>query len=227
MYALVAGAGRPRRAAGIGGEPIRIVRMAGVDAAVGVLRRVPKPTVAAMRRYDEVQRELMRGYVSVLPARFGTCAASLDHLAVSIRDRRDAIRRNLRLVRGRTQMTVRVFSGSESSLNHPRTTSETVQSRFTVGSEYGDREAKGTEYLQRRMAEIQIPGAGPLRRAVSRWVRAELTERHRAGRLAGTLYHLVPRTSVPAYRQAAERAARDAGLTIVVTGPWPPYAFAE
>jgi Gas vesicle synthesis protein GvpL/GvpF len=37
----------------------------------------------------------------------------------------------------------------------------------------------------------------------------------------------VPRGAVPAYRRALARAAGDAGLTIVVSGPWAPYAFAD
>jgi len=41
------------------------------------------------------------------------------------------------------------------------------------------------------------------------------------------MYHLIARGAVPAYRRAIERAALDADLTTVVSGPWPPYAFTE
>ena len=83
------------------------------------------------------------------------------------------------------------------------------------------------------MTETQIPAADPLRMAVAKWVRAERIERHaqdlstspRASQLIGSLYHLVPRTAVPGYRRAIERAALEAGLTTIVSGPWPPYAF--
>jgi hypothetical protein len=74
---------------------------------------------------------------------------------------------------------------------------------------------------------MQIPGAEPLRAAVKKWVRAEHLERLDGRRLAGSLYHLVPRGAVPNYRAALERAARTADLTIVISGPWPPYAFAD
>jgi hypothetical protein len=40
-----------------------------------------------------------------------------------------------------------------------------------------------------------------------------------------SVYHLVPRSSVDAYRRVLERAAAGAHLRIVVTGPHPPYAF--
>jgi hypothetical protein len=38
---------------------------------------------------------------------------------------------------------------------------------------------------------------------------------------------LVPRSAVAAYRAAVERAAAERGLRIVISGPWPPYAFAN
>jgi hypothetical protein len=74
---------------------------------------------------------------------------------------------------------------------------------------------------------MQIPAAEPLRSAVKKWVRAEHVERLDRGRLAGSVYHLVPRSAVPNYVAALERAARAADLTIVISGPWPPYAFAD
>jgi hypothetical protein len=249
LYALVAGADGPLRATGIAGERLRAARVGGIDAVIGVVPRPPKPTVAVMRKYDEIERKLMAIYASVLPARFGTCAATLDELAESVRDRRATIHRNLRLVRGRVQMTVRLFTSSEStpnrfrvgpepvqsrlrtrsesSTNSFRVGPEPVQSRLRTGSEYGDEATQGTEFLRRRMAETEIPGAARLRPAVVRWVRAERSQRHSGGQLAGTLYHLVPRSAVPAYRRAISRAALDEGLTTIVSGPWPPYAFAD
>jgi hypothetical protein len=225
LYALVAGAGGPARIVGVAGERVRTVRLSGIDAVIGIVPRPPKPTVGTLRRYDRIGRELMGIYPSVLPARFGTCAPTLDELAASVRDRRATIRRALRLVRRRAQMTVRVFFRSESSPNRFRVHSDPVQSGLRTGSEYGDGATQGTQYLQRRMAETRIPGAEPLRAAVARWVRAERTERHGQVRLAGSLYHLIPRSAAPAYRRALERAALEAGVTVVVTGPSPPYAF--
>jgi hypothetical protein len=42
-----------------------------------------------------------------------------------------------------------------------------------------------------------------------------------------TVYHLVPRASAEAYRRALARHAADAGVRVVISGPWPPYAFAD
>jgi hypothetical protein len=248
LYALVAGANGRLRATGMADEPLRVVRIAGIDAVIGALPRAPKPTMAAMRRYDAVERALMARYASVLPARFGTCAATVDALAASVRDRSVSIRRNLKLVRHRAQMTVRVFTaGSESIPNQFGVDSESIPNRFRVGSEpvpfrvdsepvqsrlrtdseYGDGSTRGTEYLARRVTETQVPGASRLRPAVARWVRAERSERHPGGQLAGTVYHLVPRSAAAAYRGAVSRTAQEAGMTTIVSGPWPPYAFTD
>ena len=216
IYAVVSGASGPIRGEGASGERLRRTRVAGLDLVIGSVARVPRPTAAALRRYDVAVRQLMATHGSVLPARHGTCAATLDELTHVIQERRDALRRSLRLVRHRVQMTVRVFSGSES-----------VQSRFRVGSEWSDEATQGRQYLQRRAAEMQIPGSEPLRAAVKTWVRAERVERHDRGRLAGSIYHLVPRGATAAYRISLQRAALAADLTIVVSGPWPPYAFAD
>jgi hypothetical protein len=42
-----------------------------------------------------------------------------------------------------------------------------------------------------------------------------------------TVYHLVPRASAEAYRRAIDRAAAAARLQVIVSGPWPAYAFVD
>jgi len=44
--------------------------------------------------------------------------------------------------------------------------------------------------------------------------------------LLASVYHLVPRESLDAYQAAVTTAARNAGLRVTTSGPWPPYAFA-
>ncbi len=225
VYAVVSGASGPLRADGASGERLRRVRVSGLDLVIGLVPRVPRPTPATLKRYDAAVRRLMETHGSVLPARYGTCAATVEELTTTTLDRREVLRRSLRLVRHRVQMTVRVF-GSRSTQSRLRDNSESAPSRFRVDSEYGEGATQGRQFLQRRAAELQIPGTEPLRAAVRKWVRAERAERYDRGRLAGSMYHLVPRGAAPAYRSALQRAALAANVTIVVSGPWPPYAFA-
>ena len=225
-YALVAGRVQPLRLTGIAGERLTIVNAGGIAVVVGRVARVPRPAAATLRRYDEVMRALTTVYASVLPVRFGTCAATVDEITHPVRDRGVVIRRNLHLVRNRVQMTIRIFS-SEQGQTGVRPGSERGRSGVRTGSELEYGATQGTQYLRRRAADLQIPGAEPLRAAAAQWVRAERRERHDRGRLVGSLYHLIARRSAGPYRRAIERAALDAGLTTIVSGPWPPYAFTE
>ena len=85
----------------------------------------------------------------------------------------------------------------------------------------------GRDYLRHRAraaaAQRAVPGFEPVSNAVARWVRDERVEQ-RGG--VSSVYHLVPRSSADAYRRAVRLSAAAAGLTAIVTGPWPPYAFA-
>jgi hypothetical protein len=231
VYAVVSGATGSLHINGVAGERLRRTRVAGIDLIVGNIATVPRPTDAALRRYDAAVRRLMATHGSVLPARYGTFAPTLEDLAQNVKDRRDAIRSALRIVRHRVQMTVRIFRGSDRGQTPVRTPvrprTDPGPNGVRSGSEYEYGATQGRQYLQRRAAELQIPGADPLRTAVRKWVRSERVEPRARGPLAGSIYHLVPRGAAPAYRTAVERAARAANLTVVVSGPWPPYAFGE
>jgi hypothetical protein len=41
------------------------------------------------------------------------------------------------------------------------------------------------------------------------------------------VYHLIPVSAAAEYRRAISRSAADIGLPAIVSGPFPPYAFAE
>jgi hypothetical protein len=236
VYALTSRSRRPRgpiRATGLRGERLRQVRVGSVDAIVGTLPRPPRPTRDALRRYDRVIRELAAQHPSLLPVRFGMCVAALGELELAFRARGDRLRAALRLVRGRVQMTLRLFGvvpGSDRGRTGVRSGSDRGQSGVRSGS---DREYEatqgsgmsGAQYLRTRVAETAIPAFDPLRAAVRRWVKAERVERHDRGRLIASVYHLIPRASADRYRRAVERAAAGADVTMIVSGPWPPYAF--
>ena len=237
VYALTSRSRRrrvPIRTTGLRGEQLRQVSVGGVGAIVGTLPRAPRPTRDALRRYDRVIRDLASRHPSLLPARFGMCVADLAELEATLRPRSDRLRATLRLVRGRAQMTLRLFGvvpGSDRGQTGVRSGSYRGQIGVRSGSdrEYGATQGSGTsgaQYLRNRAAEIAIPAFDPLRAAVRRSVKAERVERHDRGRLIASVYHLIPRASADRYRRAVERAARGADLTVVVSGTWPPYAFA-
>ena len=198
---------------GIGRERLRAVTVGSIAAVVGELRRTPKPADAALRTYDRVLRALSQRWPALLPARFGTCVQDLIELTFILQSRQETLRRSLRAVRGRVQMTARVVQAPAATPGIPGGATSTIP-------------GSGAHYLKARAAaagrEREILGFDPVRAAVRRWVRDEHVERRGS---VVSVYHLVPRGQAQRYRVALERAAQDAGLHVVVSGPWPPYAF--
>jgi hypothetical protein len=181
-------------------------------AAVVSDRSTPvPPTASNLRRYDQTMREIAERFPAVLPARFGTVTAE-DELMVILSARQAALARALSRVRGRVQMTLRII-----------TPAANVRAGTT---RHVGRPESGHDYLTARAREAAaarvVAGFEPVRVAVARWVKDELVER-RAG--VASVYHLIPRSSADAYRRAVEAASAAAGLRLLVSGPWPAYAF--
>lgn len=213
VYALasrLAGPAAPGRISvrGVLGEPLQAVRIGPIDAIVGRVRAIPKPTDSNLRRYSRVMSALWRRTPALLPARFGTSARDLADLQVMIRSRERTLRRSLRAVRNRAQMTVRLVTKGE-----PDTARATPKGKQS-----------GTQYLRARQRAYAVPSFAPLRAAVRRWIRDERVEK-RGG--VASIYHLVPRGSADRYESAIQEAARTAGVRMILSGPWPPYAFAD
>lgn len=210
VYAVTPAGGVPRHARGVAGERLSSVSAGRVRAVVGEVTRAPQASAASLRRYDRVVRTLWSGCPSLLPARFGTRFETVEELRQVLYSRRDRLARDLRRVRGRAQMNLRILGLPDIE--------ETVRPRR--------RAASGTAYLHGRAADAlrqrRVPGFDAVRAEVERFVRGEEVEKWKRG---ATVYHLVPRASAGVYQRTLERAAAAAGLRVVVTGPHPPYAF--
>ena len=142
---------------------------------------------------------------AVLPARFGSLLEKRDLTAV-VGAHEHEIVSALARVRHHVQMTVRV-------LGQRRTVPSTVQPARMSGREYLER--------ARRAATPPITEeAERLLKAVHTVVAHERRE-HGAGGLLATIYHLVHVRHVARYRKAA--AVPPPG--VMVSGPWPPFAF--
>ena len=205
VYALTSRLSGALDVRGIAGEPLQAVHLGRLDAIVGRVRATPKPTDRNLRRYGKTMSDLWRRVPALLPARFGTSARDVEDLRAMVRARERVIRRRLRAVRHRAQMTIRLV---------------TPQSDPPPAIE----RSSGTSYLRSRQREQAVPAFAPLRAAVRRWVREERVEKRHG---VASIYHLVPRGSIERYRSAMERAAQDAGVRMVTSGPFPPYAFAD
>jgi hypothetical protein len=202
----------PSRSIRVAGHRIELVAVGPMWAAIEELERPPELSEDSLRsQQHDVAVALARRFDAILPARFG---AALDTLALErfVNSRRRRIQRAFDAVRGRAQMTVRLFGPEVPAPGTAR------------------RPATGTLYLQsqRQAACVPLPAYGlAIRRAVRHLVERERVDAGR-GRLRATLHHLIERSRAAEYRSLVRRAIEkqpfdDEG---VVSGPWPPFAFA-
>ena len=158
----------------------------------------PRPSPEALLAHDRVVEAAMaRG--PVLPLRFGTVLADESRLADELRARRAEFLRGLELVRGRVEIGLRAVAKR-------------------TGASTGRAYVEGLLQARRAGRDLHAPLAELA-------VASRLRERG-AGPL--TASYLVDRVEATSFRARAEElaAARDE-LSVVVTGPWPPYSFAE
>jgi hypothetical protein len=198
------------------GERLRLVRRGAVAAVVSDRARAAAPSPANLRRYDRTMHELAERFPAIIPARFGTSMTE-EELISTLASRRAAFAGALSSVRGRVQMTVRVVAqrGSRKDGGHSISEASAASTSIT-GRDYLKARARAAE------AARMVPGFEPVRDAVVRWVREERVE-HRGE--VSSVYHLIPRAATEAYRRAVQASATAAGLRVIVSGPWPPYAF--
>lgn len=192
------------------GERLHAFVRAGMAAIVGEMRARPQASPRNLRAYHSALERLADELPAVLPARFGTSMHDLEELAWVMEARARSLRSGLRLVRSRVQMTVRFARPAADNRISPPPVDRT----------------SGRAYLRSREAAhrqlLRADECITLRNAVKRWVRDERVEA-RAGVL--TVYHLIPRASADAYRNAAHRAFAS-GFVPEVGGPYPAFAFA-
>ena len=218
VYALVDRSFSISRLRGIEHEPLRLVRVGKAAAVIGSVRRRLEPNTASIRRYDDIVRMLAERTTAILPARFGTTVADVHEIQQLLHARQRPLARALGHVRGRAQMTVRLML--EPAIDSPEPRAVDASRVNAMG--------RGAAYLRQRAADAarsrEIPAFQTVRASVQRFIRDEQVEKRKD---IATVYHLIPRASAASYRRTLETAARESGLRIIVSGPWPPYAFAE
>lgn len=165
---------------------------------------------ANMKKHDRVVRRVARSCPAVLPFRFGSVVANRATLRSLLAPIAPAIARGLERVRDATQFTLRVY-GTPARSPKPK-----------------KGEGPGTRFMAERLRKHQVPEIEPVTRATRALVRETHAQRHDRAPLLASVYHLVARTDARRYRSALAKAMKELrGVRIDVTGPWPPYAFAE
>lgn len=217
LYAVTPGPEAPPLAPrGLAGEPLRALGCGDLFAVVGEPGEVAVDA-AALAGHDRTVRALAASAAALLPARFGQRFDGEDEVRALVARRADELAAALERVAGCVQMTLRVATSrppEPPAVPAPETTA-----------------SPGTRYLEerRRLARElrEVPEIAALRQALAPLLQAERTVRHATPPLLATHYGLLrPAAEAEYRRQVAAQAALTPELSLSVSGPWPPYAFA-
>jgi len=212
VYALIEpqAGGKTPGAIQVRGHRLRLIPVGTMHAAVEPLDAPPALSEESLRAQHDIVVGLARRFDALLPARFGAAVdlAELEHL-VTLRQK--TLRRAFDMVRGREQMTVRIFGPEGSAM-----------------TEAGAPDS-GTAYLRsrRQAGRVRVPASGGrIRCAVKPVIERERIDPGR-GRVRATLHHLVRRGRAAEYKSVVKRTLHDLPShdDVVVSGPWPPFAF--
>jgi Gas vesicle synthesis protein GvpL/GvpF len=196
--------------AGVDARPLECRRIEGLEVVVSrTALGESDVTQARVLSHAHVVEELVARSEAVLPVRFGSAFSDEQELAEAVRTKAPALTRGLNLVRGCVEFGLRVLGGDGPG--------ENVSGGLS-----------GRGYMRARLAEEKA------RRRLAEELHEPLTRLSRAStRFGGASSdllqsaYLVPRRDVADFGEhvrVLEAAHPD--LTIVCTGPWPPYTFA-
>ena len=188
------------------GRRIQFATYDGIHVAYERRTIVPPMTDDELRAQHALVTAIAERAPAVLPARFGSLVSKRD-LTTSIRTHEPEIRAALDQVRDHVQMTVRVVG--------PRPRIRTAPSTSGIS---------GRQYLERARRAAAVPTTADGERFLKADRPHIALERREpgAGQLLATIYHLVSAPELTRYRKAAGTPPSG----VILSGPWPPFAFA-
>ena len=195
--------------AGVDAGPLERRRIDGLEVIVSRAVEASDVTEEAVLSHANVVEELMARSDAVLPARFGSAFADERELDNAVRTRAPELARGLKLVRGCVEYGLRVLGGDGAAEN-------------AAGG------LSGRDYMWTRLAEQKARRqlAEALHEPLARLSRASARFGGASSDVLQSAY-LVSRQDIAAFGEHVRRleAVHD-DLTIICTGPWPPYTFA-
>lgn len=203
LYAFVPAGTLLPAVAGIGGAEVGACPVQGLDAVVGPVADgdAGRDAVLAHGLVVEALREVAD---AVLPARFGARFSGRDELREALAGHVSQLRDRLEAVRGCAEFGVRMVADGDPPPDA----------------------ADGTAYMRMRLTSLARAAAvaddlhGPLARCARASLVAPGSDHSAA--------YLVRDEMRPAFERALEEfMAAHPGVTVVCTGPWAPYSFAE
>ena len=209
--------------AGVEGAQVLLVAEGGLAAACSVVPDgCATPTVPRATAFAWVVGAL-HAVTAVLPFRYGNFLDSGERVLNLLRVRREEFLQSLEEVEGCDEMGLRILLENRPGL-------VCAQPAYVAPG------GTGREFLEGRRAHyaaeecdeaLAAQAAAEARGALEHLAVKCREERSTAadGRLL-SLFFLVRRDNVGAFREAFRRLERETGAKVLLTGPWPPYNFA-
>ncbi|HET7760201.1 MAG TPA: GvpL/GvpF family gas vesicle protein [Gaiellaceae bacterium] len=205
VYGVVDGLDEVPPIAGVEDAPLERRRVAGLDLVLSRSATPPSAEVSreTVLRHAQVVEALTRRSAAILPAQLGRGFRDEDQLASAVAEQAAQLERGLERVRGCVEFGLRATTELP-----PAPEADT-----------------GSAYMQARLDQVRLQDdlVERLHEPLARLAR-ETTLQRRGGGV--TAAYLVERDEVPAFEAEAARLEHADGVTVVCTGPWPPYSFA-
>ena len=208
----------PEKLQGIGGNAVRVFKTENFSLLVSDFggATVPVDRQNALVHAAVVKSVLDR--TTPLPFRFGMLLTE-EQLREYLTARRDALLANLARVRGCVEMNVKIIADVQEDQ------AQEVENQGT--------DKPGTLFLLKKRREIvgseeAKEVAGWLEGVLREYVREKSFKANVTSQLLLSAAHLVERSAVKNYRLTLKEAQRERPeLKFLVSGPWPPYSFAN
>ena len=191
--------------------PLRVVP---IDGLAGVCTTASDAEVSpeALWRHEEVVEALMADR-DILPVRYGTRLDDEAAVACALEERREELAAALDRVRGAVELSVRAAAPGSLELSGP------ALPEAAGGAEYLRARARAAAGRDRMVKILHEP--------LSALARASVEGTPHPPEVFRAAY-LVEYDAVERFTAAVGRLqSADPGLSLLCTGPWPPYSFAE
>lgn len=209
---------------GISGAPVRVLNVENLSV---LLSDLDADSVLVTRENALAHAAAVRSvldYTTPLPFRFGTVVTE-QQLQGYISARRPALESKLASVRGCVEMNVKIIWQAIGE-KQPEP-GDTNQNEVGAGTNFlaeKRRQIMGDEHRAAEAAKISTS----VHDALSSFIQGELITLRPAERLVLSAAHLVERNKITQYRdRVAEMRNKQTELHFLVSGPWPPYSFAN
>jgi len=214
---------------GVDRQPVWVIDHKGLGAGVSELRELdPHPNVASVLAYEGVVESFFSRH-TVIPMRYGCAVRDRLELAAALDTRRKACDALLRRLEGLAEMSIQVPAGgceAGSEIGSATVPPEHLHDSNRSGASY-----LLTKQLYYRSADRKVEWQNELVKTVCRPLARLFIDRKVESSSRGTpllsLHFLVPRASVEVFREASRHSLPNEPARVFVSGPWPPYNFAD